>query len=135
MASLQTLPRADSTSARVPAALADVIARGLAANPRDRYQTAVEMGSALEAVYENLFRTGTAPVVPSPARSHARVAAWVSGGSGSSARGSLDLGPHQLGGVQHYSGAQRHVCAASRNWRTWYGASDPSRRRSSRSPW
>ena len=80
MASLQTLPRADSTSARVPAALADVIARGLAADPRDRYQTAVEMESALEAVYGNLFRTGTAPIVTVPVRGRARVAGWVVAG-------------------------------------------------------
>jgi protein kinase-like protein len=80
MAALQTLPRADSTATRVPAPLADVIARGLATDPRERYQTAVEMGTALAQVHDDLFRTGDVPVrVPSRARRAARVLAALAG--------------------------------------------------------
>ncbi len=80
MAALNTLPRADSTTSRVPPMLADVIARGLASDPRDRYQTAVEIGSALAQVHEALFRSGTAGTVAVPVPGRARIAWWAAAG-------------------------------------------------------
>jgi serine/threonine-protein kinase len=52
--SLKKLPRADHVNPAVPEPLADVIARGLSAYPQDRFQSAVEMGLALDAVREEL---------------------------------------------------------------------------------
>jgi hypothetical protein len=48
--SLKMLPRADRINAGVPKALADLIARGLATYPQDRFQSAAEMGAALDAL-------------------------------------------------------------------------------------
>ena len=48
--SLKMLPRADRINAGVPKALADVIARGLATYPQDRFQSAAEMGMALDGL-------------------------------------------------------------------------------------
>ena len=48
--SLKMLPRADRINPGVPKALADVIARGLATYPQDRFQSAAEMGLALDAL-------------------------------------------------------------------------------------
>ena len=47
-------PRADAVDSRVPAALADVIARTLNLEPDLRYQTAAEVGQALEQVAAGL---------------------------------------------------------------------------------
>jgi serine/threonine protein kinase len=64
LADVRTLPRADSFGRLIPQALADVIAKGLAADPRDRFQSALEMEAALEAVHHELF--------PAPVRDHPR---------------------------------------------------------------
>lgn len=50
LATVRVLPRADETGRRIPQSLADVIAKGLAADPSHRFQSAAEMGAALEAV-------------------------------------------------------------------------------------
>jgi serine/threonine-protein kinase len=47
-------PRADAVDPRVPTALADVIEKSLALDIEARYQSAVEIGTALEAVDEQL---------------------------------------------------------------------------------
>ena len=60
---MRSLPRADSLDSRIPAALADVIATGLAADPDDRFQSAMEFREALEAVREELFATSTGRAV------------------------------------------------------------------------
>jgi serine/threonine protein kinase len=59
-AALRRPPRADSIDPRVPQKLADLIDKGLAADPAERFQSAVEMGLALDALRDELFpRTGT----------------------------------------------------------------------------
>jgi serine/threonine protein kinase len=57
LASVRTLPRADGIDSTVPSQLADVIGKGLAADPADRFQSATEMGAALDAVREELYST------------------------------------------------------------------------------
>jgi hypothetical protein len=52
--SLKRLPRADLINPAVPKALSDFIAHGLAPYPQDRFQSAVEMGRALDALREEL---------------------------------------------------------------------------------
>src|SRR4029077_13001190 len=44
------VPRADAIDGRVPGELADVIAKAMEVNPADRFQSAMEMGLALDAV-------------------------------------------------------------------------------------
>jgi hypothetical protein len=56
VATMRGLPRADAAGRAVPEKLADLIATGLAADPRNRFQSAAEMGAALEAM-------GAPPVV------------------------------------------------------------------------
>ena len=56
VATMRGLPRADATGRAVRENLADLIARGLSADPRHRFQSAAEMGAALEAM-------GAPPVV------------------------------------------------------------------------
>jgi serine/threonine protein kinase len=55
LASMQRLPRADSIDRRVPGPLADVIQKGLAVDPAERFQSAVELRAALDAVRDELF--------------------------------------------------------------------------------
>ena len=62
LAAVRKLPRADSLDARVPGALADVIARALEADPSDRYQSAGEIGAALEAVSRGIETTSPSAV-------------------------------------------------------------------------
>jgi Protein kinase domain len=50
VATMRGLPRADAAGRAVPENLADLIATGLAADPRNRFQSAAEMGAALEAM-------------------------------------------------------------------------------------
>jgi serine/threonine protein kinase len=57
MAAVRKLPRADSVDPKVPASLADVIARALAADPAERFQSAIEMSAALDTVRAALFQT------------------------------------------------------------------------------
>jgi predicted Ser/Thr protein kinase len=57
MAAVRKLPRADSVDRKVPAPLADVIARALAADPEERFQSAIEMSAALDTVRVELFHT------------------------------------------------------------------------------
>ena len=66
--SLKKLPRADRVNPAVPERVADVIARGLSAYPQDRFQSAVEMGLALDAVRDELTarRDGVSNGVPPP---------------------------------------------------------------------
>ena len=73
--SLKKLPRADSVNPGVPKAVADVIARGLATYPQERFQSAVEIGRALDALHEELTASGRA-VPPAPVPSAARRLAW-----------------------------------------------------------
>jgi len=54
LATVRRVPRANDVDPRVPAALADVIQRGLSADPAMRYQTAAEMGVALALVRQEL---------------------------------------------------------------------------------
>ena len=56
MAAVRRLPRADSLDPQVPAPLADVIARALAADPNERYQSAIEMAAALDTLRIQLFQ-------------------------------------------------------------------------------
>lgn len=78
---LATAPRADAVDRRVPPELADVIAKALVADPAGRFQSAVELGTALDAVREALHSTGSgrpAPatfVAPVATRHAGRVAA------------------------------------------------------------
>jgi predicted Ser/Thr protein kinase len=73
--SLKTLPRADSINPSVPRALADVIARGLATYPQDRFQSAAELGVALD----NLASGGRrGPAFASDWSLTARRLAWAS---------------------------------------------------------
>ena len=69
------LPRADHVDPRVPRALADVVATGLAADPRNRYQTAVEMAAALTEARRRLVADRGA--VRSGPRAWPRPYAWV----------------------------------------------------------
>ncbi len=64
LASVRTLPRADGIDSTVPSQLADVIGKGLAADPADRFQSATEMGAALDAVREELYSTPRQPRAP-----------------------------------------------------------------------
>ena len=59
VATVRKLPRADSIDSKVPPELADLIAKGLAADPADRFQSAVEMAAALDAVREELHSTAS----------------------------------------------------------------------------
>ena len=78
--SLKMLPRADRINPAVPERLADVIARGLAAYPQDRFQWAAEMGRALDALREELGAPGgRASPAPAPASQTARRIARVAG--------------------------------------------------------
>jgi serine/threonine protein kinase len=78
--SLKMLPRADSINPDVPARLADLIARGLAAYPQDRFQSAVEMGRALDALREELMPAPErgAFLAPPPSQTARRIA-WIAG--------------------------------------------------------
>src|SRR5438445_5378248 len=49
-------PRADAGDARVPRELADIIAKALEVDAADRFQSAVEMGAALQSVQASLSR-------------------------------------------------------------------------------
>jgi protein kinase-like protein len=60
VAAVRKLPRADNLDPRVPAALADVIARALAADPDERFQSAIELGAALDAVRADISHAATA---------------------------------------------------------------------------
>ena len=64
LAAVRTLPRANDIDPEVPSQLADIIGKGLAADPADRFQSAVEMSAALDAVREELYST---PRQPRPA--------------------------------------------------------------------
>jgi serine/threonine protein kinase len=75
LAAIGTLPRADRLQHDVPAALADVIEKGLAADPNDRYQSAAEVLTALDAVHEQL-ETGEAGVRSKAAPSLKRRVLW-----------------------------------------------------------
>jgi serine/threonine protein kinase len=66
LAAVGTLPRADDIDARVPPEIADVIARGLATDPANRFQSAGEFKAALDAVRDRLFSTGAARTVLQP---------------------------------------------------------------------
>ena len=68
LADIRTLPRADATARAIPPRLADVIAKGLAADPRDRFQSAAEMGAALDSVRADLLSTGTGTGAHPPRR-------------------------------------------------------------------
>jgi serine/threonine protein kinase len=71
MAAVRPLPRADRIDPRVPSQLADVIAKGLAIDPAERFQSAAEMGAALDDVRQALYPTGqlrSAPVMTAPRR-------------------------------------------------------------------
>jgi serine/threonine protein kinase len=57
MAAVRKPPRADSVDPKVPAPLANVIARALAADPAERFQSAIEMSAALDTVRVELFHT------------------------------------------------------------------------------
>jgi hypothetical protein len=79
MAAVRQLPRADKNDAKVPAPLAEVIARALAAAPAERFQSAVEMGAALDAVRAQISQTPTQagtvrPVARARALTRARAA-------------------------------------------------------------
>jgi serine/threonine protein kinase len=50
LATIRVLPRVDGTGRHLSERLADVIATGLAADPSRRFQSAAEMGAALEAI-------------------------------------------------------------------------------------
>jgi hypothetical protein len=79
--SLKTLPRADSINPGVPKALADVIARGLATYPQDRFPSAAEMGRALDGLRDELSPIGVprgSPVVPDSWLASRRLA-WALG--------------------------------------------------------
>ena len=54
LATVRRVPRANDVDPRVPAALADVIEKGLSADPAGRYQTAAEMAQALDRVRQEL---------------------------------------------------------------------------------
>jgi hypothetical protein len=85
LAAVRKLPRADGTDSAVPPALADVIAKGLAADPADRFQSAVEMGAALDAVREGLYSTPSQPRAPdavASSRTRGRVARFAIAASG-----------------------------------------------------
>jgi hypothetical protein len=75
---VRKLPRADSRDSSVPPELADLIAKGLAADPADRFQSAAEMAGALDAVWEELHSTASrrdnarAAASPPPANRVAR---------------------------------------------------------------
>jgi hypothetical protein len=69
MAAVRPLPRADSVDPRIPSQLADVIAKGLATDPADRLQSAIEMGGALALVRDELYSTRSlrpAPLIATP---------------------------------------------------------------------
>ena len=68
MAAVRKLPRADSLDPQVPTPLADVIAKALAADPNERYQSAIEMAAALDAVRALGQTTTTSAVVLPPPR-------------------------------------------------------------------
>jgi serine/threonine protein kinase len=71
MAAVRTLPRADRVDSKIPSQLADVIAKGLATDPADRFQSAVEMGRALALVRDELYSTQnlrSAPLMAAPRR-------------------------------------------------------------------
>jgi hypothetical protein len=50
LATIRVLPRIDGTGRRISEGLGDVVAKGLAADPRHRFQSASEMGAALEGL-------------------------------------------------------------------------------------
>ena len=52
LAAARVLPRADGTGRQIPENLADVIAKGLAVDPNDRFPSAAEMGAAIEGTLE-----------------------------------------------------------------------------------
>jgi serine/threonine protein kinase len=54
LAIVRGLPRADGSGRTVSESLADVIAKGLASDPRNRYQSAAEMAAALDALEKPL---------------------------------------------------------------------------------
>jgi Protein kinase domain len=68
MAAVRKLPRADSLDPNVPTPLADVIAKALAADAAERFQSAIEIGAALESVRAEVAHTTTAfaAVAPNP---------------------------------------------------------------------
>jgi serine/threonine protein kinase len=66
MAAVRRLPRADSLDPKVPAPLADAIAKALAADPVERFQSATEMGVALDAARDGISATATRRDVPTP---------------------------------------------------------------------
>ena len=66
LAAVRKLPRADDIDSAVPSQLADVIGKGLAADPADRFQSAVEMAAALDAVREELYATSSGRDHPRP---------------------------------------------------------------------
>jgi predicted Ser/Thr protein kinase len=71
MAAVRPLPRADRVDPKVPSPLADVIAKGLAIDPAERFQSAAEMGAALDDVRQALYPTGhlrSVPVMATPRR-------------------------------------------------------------------
>jgi predicted Ser/Thr protein kinase len=72
LAAVRKLPRADDIDSQVPSQLADVIGKGLAADPADRFQSAVEMAGALDAVREELYSTPRQPRAPAAASSRTR---------------------------------------------------------------
>ena len=54
LAIVKGLPRADGAGDAVSEGLADVIEKGLASDPRDRFQSAAEMGAALDALEKSI---------------------------------------------------------------------------------
>jgi hypothetical protein len=78
LASVRRVPRADRVDPRVPPALAEIIDEGLSADPALRYQTATEMGTALQRVRHELGGSESGAAVTADRRPRRRRAVLAS---------------------------------------------------------
>jgi serine/threonine-protein kinase len=77
LASLTTVPPASARNPKVPPALDTLLARALALDPRDRFQSASEMKHALETVVGELSDAATGMLPSERPHGIRRPAAWI----------------------------------------------------------